>query len=221
MTTVLHRSTKKEHLQRDFAIKNKPAKGFDDVSPEAKDKAIEITRQIALIIYNNCPVNMGQGRVGCLCQGRSIEDILNGLKNIGGLSASIFDSKEAALKTLREIKEGEFGQSVTVAGDIQDIFEMCREVGTEPHTAIVPLGMWGNTELLPREGIKELTMMCGHSLISAAYCESLAQRVQSNELTCAEAVKELSRVCVCGAFNVTVARDIFNSLTHKEEKESR
>jgi len=212
MTTVLHRSTKKEHLERDFAIKNKPAKGFDDVSPEAKEKAIEITRNIAKIIYDNCPVNMGQGRVGCLRQGRSIQDILNGLKNLGGLSASIFDNKEATLKTLREIKAADFGQSVTVAGDIQDIFEMCREIGTEPHTAIVPLGMWGKTELLPREGIRELTMMCGHSLISARYCESLVQRVASHELTCEEAAKELSRVCICGAFNVTVAKDIFASL---------
>lgn len=212
MTTVLHRSTKKEHLSRDFAIKNKPAKGFDDVSPEAKEKAIEITRKIAMIIHNNRPVNMGQGRVGCLCQGRSVGDIMDGLKNLGGLSASIFDNKAAALKTLREITEGDFGQSVTVAGDIGDIFEICKEIGTEPHTAIVPLGIWGKTELLPREGIKELTMMCGHGLISAYFCEHLVAQVKNNELSCDEAVKELSRVCICGAFNVTVAKDIFTHL---------
>jgi hypothetical protein len=210
MTTVLHRSTKKEHLEKDYVIKSKPAKGIDDTTPEAKNKAIEITRQVAQIIYNNRPVNIGQGRAGCICQGRTIADILEGLKNLGGLSASVFDNREAVLKTLKEIRDGEFGQSITVAGSIEDIFEICKEIGTEPHTAIVPLGIWGKTELLPREGIKELTMMCGHGLVSAYFCEHLVAQVENGELSCDEAVKELSRVCICGAFNVTLARDIFN-----------
>jgi hypothetical protein len=218
MTTVLHRSTKKKHLEKDYAIKNKAAKGIDDVGPEAKNKAIDTTRVIAKIIYDHHPVNMGQGRVGCLCQGRTIGDIMEGLKNLGGLSASIFDNREAVLATLREIKKGDYGQSVTVAGSIAEIFEICREIGTEPHTAIVPLGIWGKTDLLPRKGIKELTMMCGHGLISAHYCEHLVAQVEKDELSCDEAVKELSRVCVCGAFNVTVAKDIFNYVLTKKDR---
>ena len=218
MTTVLHRSAKKEHLQRDYAIKNKAAKGIDDVSPAAKNKAIETTRVIAKIIYDHHPVNMGQARVGCLCQGRTIGEIMDGLKNLGGLSASIFDNREAVVETLREIKKGNYGQSITVAGSIAEIFDICREIGMEPHTAIVPLGIWGKTDLLPREGIKELTMMCGHGLISAHYCEHMVTQVEKDEISCDEAAKELARVCVCGAFNVTVAGDILRSLAHKEVK---
>jgi len=218
MTTVLHRSAKKEHLRRDYAIKNKAAKGIDDINPEAKGKAVEASRAIAKIIYDHDPVNMGQARVGCLGQGRTISDILDGLNNMGGLSASIFDNREAVVETLRDIKNGDYGQSITVAGSIKEIFDICREIGAEPHTAIVPLGIWGKTDLLPREGVKELTMMCGHGLISSHNCKHLAKQIQKGEISCAEAAKELARVCVCGAFNLTVARDIFKFLAQKEEK---
>lgn len=211
MTTVLHRSTRKEHLEKDYVIKSKATKGIDDVSPESKRKTIEITQKIAKIIFNHHPVNMGQGRVGCLGQGKSIDEIIEGLKNLGGLSASIFDNKAAVIKALGEIKARESGQSITVAGAIEQIFDICKELGTEPHTAIVPLGIWGKTDLLPRKGIKELTMMCGHGLISAHYCEYLVEQVKNKSLTCNEAVNELSRVCICGAFNVTVAKDIFKT----------
>ena len=217
MTTVLHRSPKIDHLKKDYAIKNKAKKGIDDVDEKTKQHTIDISRKIVQIIYDHHPVNMGQGRLGSLAQGRSIEDILDGLKNIGGLSASIFDNRGAVLETVKTIKEGEFGQSITLAGAIDDIFEICREVGTVPHTAIVPLGIWGRTELLPREGVMEMTMMCGHGLLGGGHVETVLKRVKNNEITIDEAASVLSKVCVCGAFNNSLAKELIAEALNKEE----
>lgn len=221
MTTVLHRPVKRSYLLQDFIIKNKATKGIDDTTPEAKAKTIEITRNIIKIIYNNHPVNMGQGRLGCLAQGRTIDNIIEGVTNIGGLSASTFDNKQSVVNALTEIKENDYGQSITVAGPLDEIFNICKEIGTEPHTAIVPLGIWGNTKLLPEQHIKDLTLMCGHGLISQNLARHVITRVNAGIITSKEGAQELAKVCICGAFNLTVALEIIEeAIKGKEGKEN-
>ena len=217
MTTVLHRSSDEKHLHHDYTVKNKAMKGRDDKTPETKARALATSRKIATILHDHHPVNMGQGRAGSLAQHRTFEQLLEGMKNLGGLSACVFDNQQNFRDAIREIRDANLGQSVTVGGDVEQIFALCNELGLVPHTAIVSLGIWGKTALLPRPGVKELTMMCGHGLLGANRCEALIRAIKAGRMTPAEAAASLATGCSCGAVNPSLAETIFSELSQKEE----
>ncbi|MDN5348092.1 MAG: hypothetical protein PWP65_1656 [Clostridia bacterium] len=222
MTTVLHRRGDVEFLQKDYIIKNKSTKGLDDVDEETKRQTVEKTREIIKIIAKNGPVNIGQGRLGSTGSGRTIEDILSGVTNAGGLSAAVFTNKEAVRRVLQELKERDFGQSIVVSGLIEEVFAICREIGLQPHSIILSLGIWGKKELLPRPEVLDIVMMCGHGLISPRLVESLARKVGRGKMTAEEAARELARPCICGAFNIPAAAELIANLAPKliaEEQE--
>ena len=69
------------------------------------------------------------------------------------------------------------------------------------HTVEHSLGIHGNTEKLPDEGILEITTMCGHALVSASLVTHLADQIKSGDMDYKAASTELSRGCACGIFN--------------------
>jgi len=72
----------------------------------------------------------------------------------------------------------------------------------KPHTINLSLGIIGKTELLPEEGILELTTMCGHALISAALVRKGIREVACGEKTPREASNMVGKPCVCGIYNL-------------------
>jgi hypothetical protein len=85
---------------------------------------------------------------------------------------------------------------------IDEVIPLAQEVGMKPHTINLSLGIIGKTELLPEEGILELTTMCGHALISAALVRKGIREVACGEKTPREASNMVGKPCVCGIYNL-------------------
>ena len=202
MTNLLHRQGEIEFLKKDFLIKNKTTKKFDDTTPERKQQTIEKTRELIRILLKYHPDNIGQGRIGCLAAGVSVDKLMQGVENAGSLSSSVFRDISTLKKILQELKEKDLGQSITVSGLIEDVFDVCQQIGQEPHSILLSLGIWGKKEKLPADKTLNVTTMCGHGCVSRRLVENMAQKVESGKVTAAEAAKAIARPCSCGAVNV-------------------
>jgi hypothetical protein len=209
MTNLLHRQGEIEFLKKDFLIKNKTTKKFDDTTPEIKQQTIEKTRELIRILWKHKPDNIGQGRVGCMAAGVSVDKLLQGVENAGSLSSSVFRDISKVKKILQELKERNLGQSITVSGLIEEVFDVCQQIGQEPHSILLSLGIWGKKEELPTDKVLSVTTMCGHGCVSRRLVENMIQKVDSGKTTVTEAAKTIARPCSCGAVNVTSVADMF------------
>jgi len=113
----------------------------------------------------------------------------------------VFDNKESLLKALAELKDADLGHSVVVSGIFDNVFEVCKAIGTGPHTVNMSAGIWGRTELLPERRILEITTMCGHGYVSRYLVKHLVERVKNQEIDLEDAAVELSKQCICNFFN--------------------
>jgi len=208
MTNLLHRQGSAEFLRKDFLIKNKTTKKFDDATPEIRKQTVEKTRKLIRLLWKYHPDNIGQGRVGCNAAGVGIDELLKGVENAGSLSSSVFRDVSTLKAILQELKEADLGQSITVSGLIEEVFEVCREIGQEPHSILLSMGIWGRREKLPSAEILDVTTMCGHGCVSRRLVEDLAKQVKSGEVTAAEAARTIARPCSCGAVNVTSVAEL-------------
>ena len=213
MTNLLHRQGDRDFLKKDFLIKNKTTKKFDDITPEIRKQTIEKTRELIRILWKYHPDNIGQGRIGCRAAGVSIEELLKGVENAGSLSASVFRDISTVKEILQELKEKNLGQSITVSGLIEEVFEICRQIGQEPHSILLSLGIWGKKEKLPPSEVLRITTMCGHGCVSRRLVENVTRKVKSGEITDTDAAKHIARPCSCGAVNVSSVVGLLSNKT--------
>jgi len=94
------------------------------------------------------------------------------------------------------------GISIVVSGIFENVFEICQNVGIEPHTANMSLGVWGKTELLPQGEILDIVSMCGHGLISPQTFQAVHSEVVHGSLSLEAASIELAKQCTCNIFNI-------------------
>jgi hypothetical protein len=66
-------------------------------------------------------------------------------------------------------------------------------------------------EKLPEEQILELSTMCGHGMVSAAFARKMLDWVKENRRTPAEAAAYLARFCSCGVFNTRRAERLLEA----------
>ncbi len=128
------------------------------------------------------------------------------------IGMAVFDSREALIEVLREIRDRELGVSVVVSGLFSQIDQDCRELGFSMHTVNYSLGTWGKKELLPNSKITEITTMCGHGLISFNLVHSLLREVRRGKKTLAEVSETLAKPCVCGVFNTRRVAELLKAL---------
>jgi len=128
-------------------------------------------------------------------------------EDIEGIGHVVYTSKKAIEGVLSELKEADLGISIVVSGIFDEVFDVCRRVGIEPHTVNMSLGTWGKTQLLPKSPILELCTMCGHAMISPKLVEMVIDRVKKG-MTPEEAVVELGKQCTCNIFNTVRAAEI-------------
>jgi len=212
LTNLLHRQGSLDLLCKDYIIKNKTTKGLDDGSPEIKQRTIERTRELIQILIRHEPINLGQARLGSLASGLSLAELLAGVANAGSLSACVFTDRAAVKDVLIELMEQDLGQSITVSGLIDEVFGICRETHLEPHSILLSLGIWGQRGLLARQGVLEITTMCGHGLVSQRLVERVVRDTRSGRLSPKEAARVVARPCRCGAVNVEVATELIARL---------
>ena len=74
----------------------------------------------------------------------------------------------------------------------------------------------GRTELLPDDGILQLTTMCGHSLVSEHLARHLIDQVRKGRITAEKAGLELGKQCVCNFLNPVRASKIIEEYTAKQ-----
>ena len=199
MSHAAHRFGTVDELRDDYNILVKPYKGLDDVDDRTREEAIEKTNKLADIAFEHGAVNLGR-RSGCTGRGDDYREIMN-WRNLQGFFATFLE-KEKVKQVLAEYKQRDYGISVVAGGLIEEIFDICKDIGLKPHTVLYSFGVWGKTELLPSETHLKITTRCGHHMISPAMIDHYVEKIKEGSITPEEAGKKLAAPCVCGIFNV-------------------
>lgn len=201
MTHSLHREGSVESLENDYVILITPAIGVNNVgSGEKLKRYLEILAEEGV-------ENIGDVEHGSIKSGLTIEKLDSYLGDGKRIRAAISD-KEALKRILARIKTEDLGLSITVSGLIDNVFDMSRELGIKPHSINMALGVWGKIDFLPEEGVKEITTMCGHHMISSSLVKEAIKKVQNGKMTPEEATEKIGKLCVCGIFNTKRCRTL-------------
>ena len=214
MTHSLHRTGTAESLMEDFVLIARPAMGFNE--PGAAGKI----RRMLEIIFEVGPANLGSLESGgTVAGGLDLAAVMAGLDDKSGIRCA-FSSRKKLTEVLRRFHEEDLGLSVTVSGIVDNVFSMCDEVGLEPHSINLSLGVHGNTALLPDEQVGELTTMCGHALIASSLVKKVMNDVKCGRTTARDAAIEAGKTCACGLFNLDRAEGILRHPTSLHEPDT-
>ncbi len=195
MSHSLHRYGTVENLKNDFCIYSRAARGVN------RDNCGDKLRRILKIYLSEKVVNFGSSHSGkCYLAGLDLEEYAKSLDNSYGIIGTFADRK-AVLGVLQKMKEADLGISVVVSGLIEEVKNIAREAGLQPHTALLSLGTYGKKRELPESEVLEIVTMCGHSLVGSGLVRSILKKVRSGELSAAEGALQLTRPCSCGIFN--------------------
>lgn len=195
MSHSLHRFGTVENLKNDFCIYTRAAKGVN------RDNCGDKLRKILEIYLSENVVNFGSSHAGkSYLAGLDLGEYAKTLDNSYGVIATFAD-REAVKGVLQKARDAEIGISMVVSGIIEDVVDIAHECRLKPHTALMSLGIFGKTELLPEDEIMEMTTMCGHSLVAANLVREVAGKVKEGKLSEDEASLILAKPCTCGIFN--------------------
>ncbi len=212
MTHSLHREGTCESLSKDYPVLAMVARQFDIVDDEAKKRTVEKLRLIFDVFQKHAPSNLGSLYVpGTRAHGLGDAELRAGLK-ANGFVGAVFSEPEHLSEMLAELKERDYGISIIVSGLIENVFGICDEVGLQPHTIDLALGVWGNKKLLPKAELMDISTMCGHALVAPSLIDDLVSQVRKGNLTAEQAAIELAKPCVCGIFNQKRAAELITEL---------
>ncbi len=214
MTHSLHRAGTIQDLGCDYVIIIRSEKGYN------QEGSAEICKEILKLLQKHGAVNITGAR-GKSYRGNihetSLDSIIEAFKD-GNSPYGVFDKREKLESFLRELKEKDYGLSVVVAGLYGVIKSVCDQIGIKPHTTNHSLGIWGNTSLLPKGPVLEITTMCGHGMVSRYLVDDLVKEIQAGSLSEEKAAIELAKPCLCGIFNPNRAEVLLRKLTRGEKK---
>lgn len=218
MTNTLHRYS--EHYARepgedvrpvtdDYIVFAMASKGVNDDDIVGKYRAF-----LALALEHD-PVNIGDAtHGGWLRPQRSLtptnhwrrerrpdpEAVLAGIDGPSTVAA-VFDRYENLKAFVEALAKADLGVSVNIAAPMDAAHRCCRESGLPRHSVEYSLGFRGRVEQLPEARTLELSTMCGHGMVSAAFARKMLDWVKENRRTPAEAAAYMARFCSCGVFN--------------------
>lgn len=210
MTHTLHRQGTEESLKNDYVLLVMSCRGYNDEGAAPKlVKALEILSR-----FN--PVNMGDMKTGGIyTRGFTYRTMVDKVTD-----TSIFHAVYTDLETVREVlmalKEADLGMSVVVSGLYGEVSKAAEKAGLRPHTVNISLGIWGRTDLLPKDPeVVEIMTMCGHSMISKNLIYKLASDIRRGKTVPEEAARTMAKCCTCGIFNLKRAAGIIELLSQK------
>jgi hypothetical protein len=209
MTHTLHRKGDINSLKTDFVLIVLPDKNVNIAgSAEKMRQFLDVfsRRKAGIVNYGNCSTG-NSNRF-------SLEDLKKEKNQILNV---VFKDREELKACLQEIKDRDFGISIIISGVYQEVAEICKETGLSPHTVGLSLGIYGKTEKLPDEEILDITTMCGHHMVSHHLVNKMIREIKNRKKTLEEAATELSRQCICGAFNPHRAEKLLVRMTSKEQ----
>ena len=225
MTHTSHRRGDRESLEGDYIVLMR----MERYTPEVKEK----TRTLVKICAKHNTVGMRvidkNGRRLRYVEGwekkqdsgiwfsSTLEEILKAAEEPVRFSHAVYTKKEDVRKVLAELKEAELGLSVVISGVFDEVFDICNEVGTGPHTVNLSAETLGNIDLLPEPRTLELLTMCGHDYISKELTTYLIERVRQGKITAEEAAIELGKQCMCNIFNPIRGADLIRKMAFKND----
>ncbi len=195
MTHSLHREGKIESLEKDYAVFIYPARGYNYKGSAPK------VRRLVEIVYNVGPANMIATTLRKnLYSGVEPEAVLDSIKE-GCRVFTVFNSRNKIRDLLKSFKEADQGISIVVSGLIDRVRDIAAEVGINPHTINLSLGIHGGIEKLPPADIRQFTTMCGHAMISPKLVQDVIRKVKTGKVDSWEGSIILAKPCACGIYN--------------------
>jgi hypothetical protein len=225
MTHTSHRRGDRKSLEGDYIVLMR----MEDYTPEVKEK----TRALVKICGKHNTVAMRvtdkDGRRLRYVQGwekkqdsgiwfsSTLEELLEAAEEPVRFSHALYTKKEDVKNVIKELKEAELGLSVVISGIFDEVFDICKEAGTGPHTVNLSAETLGNIELLPEPKILELLTMCGHDYIAKDLTTYLIERVRYGKITAEEAAIELGKQCMCNVFNPIRGADLITKMAFNND----
>ncbi len=207
MTHSLHREGKPDSLDKDYAVFIYPARGFNYKGCAPK------VRRLVEIVYQVGPANMISTTLReNLYSGVRPEDVLESIKE-GVRVFTVFDSREKLKELLTRFKEADQGISIVVSGLIDKVREIAAEVGLNPHTINVSIGVHGNTQTLPPADIRQFTTMCGHGMVSPHLVRDIIRKVKTKKIDTWNGSLTLAKPCSCGIYNPYRSQELLEEMT--------
>ncbi|HET8542413.1 MAG TPA: hypothetical protein VFL83_21245 [Anaeromyxobacter sp.] len=227
MTNTLHRYS--DHYARDagedvapvtddYIVFAMASKGVND------DGIVEKYRRFLRLALEHDPVNVGDATHGGWLRPRrdltpanhwrrdrrpDPEAVLAGIDGPSTVAA-VFDRYENMRAFVEALARADLGVSINIAAPMDAARRCCQDVGIARHSVEYSLGFRGRLEKLPDARTLELSTMCGHGMISAAFARKMIDWVKENRRTPAEAAAYLTRFCSCGVFNTRRAERILD-----------
>lgn len=209
MTHSLHRIGSSDNKQGDYVFISRPAMGINH-----EGCAPRIRRSLQLI-FEVGPTNLGSLTTKeNMTLGLDPEEMISKMEDNSPIMCC-FHEREKIKEVLTRLKEEDLGLSVVVTGEMEDVVELCHEVGLKPHSAGISLGIYGNTDLLPEEDVLCFTTMCGHGMVSAGIVKQMKESVKKGIISPEEAADVLSAPCLCGIFNNVKAQKMLDKESEK------
>jgi len=207
MTHSLHREGTLSSLKRDFCLFIYPARGFNYEGSGPK------VRRLMELLYPTDPSNMIVSSLRRnLYSGVHPDEVLGSIKD-GARVYSTFNSREKVKEVLIRLKEADEGISIMVSGLVDRVREIASEIGLNPHTINLSLGIHGRTDRLPPADIRQFTTMCGHGMVSPNLVRDVIRKVKTGKLSCWEGSVTLAAPCTCGIYNPHRSAELLKELT--------
>jgi len=207
MTHSLHREGSPESLERDYAVFIYPARGYNYKGCAPK------VRRLVEIVYQVGPANMIATTLRQnLYSGVSPEAVLDSIRE-GVRVFSVFNSREKIKQLLALFKEADQGISIVVSGLIDRVREIASEVGLNPHTLNVSLGIHGNTDRLPPPEVRQFTTMCGHGMVSPHLVGDIIRKIKTHKTDTWDGSLTLAKPCTCGIYNPYRSQALLEEMT--------
>lgn len=206
MTHSLHREGSIDSLERDYALFIFPARGFNWKGSTPKVK------RLMELVYAAGPSNMI-----CSSLRKNLysdvppAEIMDRIKD-GDRVFCVFNSKKKLKLALEGIQAADEGISIVVTGLISRVRELASEIGLNPHTVNISLGIHGKTDQLPPPDIRQFTTMCGHGMISPALVRDVLRKVKSKKMTFWEGSLSLAKPCTCGIYNPHRSEELLSEI---------
>ncbi len=206
MTHSLHREGTIYSLERDYVLFIYPARGLNDKGCVPK------VRRLLEILYRIGPANV-------ICSdlrrnpydGATPDEVFENLTERARVF-SVFNDREKIKELLRQYRDADQGISIIVSGLIDEIRKITNEVGLNPHTINLSLGIHGNTKRLPPDDLRQLMTMCGHGMVSPHLVNDVIRKVKTGRVNLWEGSLILAQPCACGIFNPFRAKELLEEM---------
>lgn len=206
MTHSLHREGSIDSLDRDYALFIFPARGFNWKGSTPKVK------RLLEFVYEVGPSNLICSSLRKnLYSDVTPTEIMDRIKD-GDRVFCVFNSRKKLKQALQGIQAADEGISIVVTGLIDRVRKLALEIGLNPHTVNISLGIHGQTDQLPPPDMRQFTTMCGHGMVAPALVRDVLRKVKSRKMTFWEGSLCLAKPCTCGIYNPHRSEELLNEM---------